>query len=764
MRILFFIDGMRSGGKERQLAALMKALAERKGVEMVLAVMNRDIYYQEVLELGIEVHFLTRSKKRDYKAAWELLRLCRAWKPDILHAWDSLTAFYALPSVFLSKVKFINGSIRHAATPHFPKKFWWVTRLTYPFSHRVVSNSLAGLAAHGQAPSRKFRRIVNGFDHRRIVKLAPPEELRRSLNVASPKLVGMVANFEDRKDYFTFIGAAQAIVDQRDDVAFIAVGDGKNFQATQDATPSRYSDKILFPGRRRDVESIVALLDVACLINNTQGHGEGVSNSIMEYMALGKPVIATDSGGNREIVADGETGFIIEPFAKAALVEKIMFLLDHPEQAREMGARGRERLAREFSLDGMVQNYLDLYKELAPEKQAPSSPTNVAPPTPATESDPKTGQAPDGLLRVALIGDVALHGLFCTEKEKNFGRLAAAASLLNQADFVLANLETPAMGIEPGDAKKEKQFGSLRGSENDVIAEVLPLLRISAVSLANNHISDYFSAGVNRTTLLLQSLGIRHTGAGTLPEELEPVVLEKNGLRVAFMAYVHSDTHPLSDESQGILLNMYDESAIIRSIRAARRPDTLIIVSVHWGVDYSFYPSVAQQQSYLRLAEAGAHVVMGHHPHTIQPFEKRRGCYIFYSLGGLCFGDFIYEGQLRSLKRKTKKSILPILCWNPRAEPALTLEQCHSLKEWPGNRVTVRRRSLLGFLARKRRYMAWRRFKIFAWLVRIRESFIDRIWEYFFGYYRKPLRQLFSFRNFSKIRYSMRDYISRKGQ
>ena len=364
MKILHFIDGLRAGGKERQLVELLKNLSQRKEFQLDVAVMNDDIHYNEIFDLDIEVHYLVRHSSRDLSVFLKLYRLCRTIRPHIIHAWDSLTAFHAIPAARLLGIKFINGFIRHAARPRPFSKFWLVSKLSTLFAHRTVSNSMAGLDAHGLKPSRKNHCIVNGFNPVRISRLAPPEEIRKRFSITTPYVVGMVANFEDRKDYSSFIHAAERILRQRDDVSFIAVGDGKNFEQTKKMMTDENSDHIKLVGRQTEVESIIAIFDVGLLINNISGHAEGISNSIMEYMALGKPVIATDSGGSKELVQHGQTGFIIPPRDVDELTTRIEQLLDNKEQAENMGLAGKQRIENDFSIDHMVQKYIELYDGL----------------------------------------------------------------------------------------------------------------------------------------------------------------------------------------------------------------------------------------------------------------------------------------------------------------------------------------------------------------------------------------------------------------
>jgi glycosyltransferase involved in cell wall biosynthesis len=93
-------------------------------------------------------------------------------------------------------------------------------------------------------------------------------------------------------------------------------------------------------------------------------HGEGISNAILEYMALGKPVVATRGGGTAEILLDGETGFLVNPKAVDELTQKLALLLDQPETAVVMGKAGADRVEKHFNLEDMAVRYADLYRRV----------------------------------------------------------------------------------------------------------------------------------------------------------------------------------------------------------------------------------------------------------------------------------------------------------------------------------------------------------------------------------------------------------------
>jgi glycosyltransferase involved in cell wall biosynthesis len=169
----------------------------------------------------------------------------------------------------------------------------------------------------------------------------------------------MVAEFSDYKDYPTFIRAAQQVLSRRKDVLFVAVGGGKNLEVSKQMIQG-HENSFRFLGERKDVESLIQQMDIGVLCTFT----EGISNSVMEYMAAEKPVVVTNGGGTVELIADGEHGFLVPPSAPESVAEKIELLLDDPARAKAMGVAGRRRLEECFSLKQLVENHLRMYQEV----------------------------------------------------------------------------------------------------------------------------------------------------------------------------------------------------------------------------------------------------------------------------------------------------------------------------------------------------------------------------------------------------------------
>lgn len=360
MKILFVIDTLGSGGKERRLTELLKALKTRNEIVFELAVMSYDIHYTEIWNLGIEIHQIIRKTRRDISVFKKIYLLIKQVKPDAVHCWDSMTAIYLAPVCKLAGSPLINGMVTNVPLKHRILNYHWLrARLTFPLSRIVVSNSQAGLKAY-MVPKHKGIVISNGFNISRLDGIIEAEVIRNDLEVTTEYVVGMVASFGTQKDYPTFYKAAQHILTLRDDITFIAIGsdtDSEESVRLVDASSRQY---FRFLGRRSNVESLINAMDVCVLATFT----EGISNSVMEYMALGKPVVATIGGGTEELVKSGETGFLVKPSDYEVLSSKINELINNHELRKNMGDNGKERIKVHFSIDLMVNKYISLYQRL----------------------------------------------------------------------------------------------------------------------------------------------------------------------------------------------------------------------------------------------------------------------------------------------------------------------------------------------------------------------------------------------------------------
>jgi glycosyltransferase involved in cell wall biosynthesis len=360
MRIFFAIDCLASGGKERRLVELMKTLRSDPEIDFELVIMSNDIHYREVFDLGININYIIRKTKKDLSVFGKLYRLCKENKPDIMHCWDSMTAVYCAPVCKLLNIKYVNGMVVDSPVKRkIQYKPWLRARIVFPFADLIIGNSKAGLNAYN-APINKSVVIYNGFNFERINDIKSAPEIREKLNLNSEHIVGMVATYSEFKDYPTYFKAAQIVLSRREDVIFLAIGKNTDSEISRSQIDEKYLNHFRFLGLKSDIESYVNVMDIGVLATFT----EGISNSVLEYMALGKPVVATSGGGTNEIVTDNETGFLVSPSNPKELADRLQVLLNDSKLCTKMGQSGKMRIHEIFSIEKMTGKYISEYKKL----------------------------------------------------------------------------------------------------------------------------------------------------------------------------------------------------------------------------------------------------------------------------------------------------------------------------------------------------------------------------------------------------------------
>ena len=359
MKILFYIESLRSGGKERRLVELIKGLKKYPDIEMELVLTREDIHYTEIFDTGIKIHYTIRKGlKKDPRLFWKFYKIAKRFKPDIIHVWGNMVAVYAIPAKVLLRVPMINNQITNA--PLKVNNGFLSHKLTFPFSNLIIANSYAGLKAYN-APENKSIVIYNGFDFSRIKSLRKPEYIRNKFNINTKYVVGMVASFSGLKDYRTYILAAINVLNKQNDVTFLCIGAGKDIEY-RNMIPDKFKSKILFLGRQTKVESIMNICDIGVLTSNIHRHGEGISNALIEFSSLTKPILATKNGGTPEIIDEGLNGYLIAPFDEMGLTNKIIGLLQNQKKRIMLGNSAKKVVQEKFGIEKMIEEFIKLYK------------------------------------------------------------------------------------------------------------------------------------------------------------------------------------------------------------------------------------------------------------------------------------------------------------------------------------------------------------------------------------------------------------------
>ena len=360
--ILFMADSLALGGTERQLTLLVKYLPSPWNASVVA--FGGGMFTPKIIELGVDVVVFERRTRLDLKPVWSFWKLLRKLRPDIVHSWGGLSSAIAAPMCKLLGIRFINGSIRSgsAVTRHIIR-----TLITFFLSDWIIANSYAGLKACGiSGPKGKV--IYNALDPQRLI---PIDNYRYKMK--PPITVVMAARMTAQKDFMMFINGAREISHRdSENWKFVALGDGKDKELLIEEAADLISMEIMeFPDVLDDVIPFLQQTDIGVLLTNTKLIKEGLSNAIMEYMACGIPVICKNTGGNSELVISGETGFLLELDNVHNFVEKLLWLAHHPDKARHMGEDGKKRIEELCSIERMVGEYIDVYRDVLKITNAP---------------------------------------------------------------------------------------------------------------------------------------------------------------------------------------------------------------------------------------------------------------------------------------------------------------------------------------------------------------------------------------------------------
>ncbi|UOG65596.1 CapA family protein [Leptospira noguchii] len=254
---------------------------------------------------------------------------------------------------------------------------------------------------------------------------------------------------------------------------------------------------------------------------------------------------------------------------------------------------------------------------------------------------PDHNQDPE-LLKLLAGGDVMFNwGIRDTiRKHGEIAPVEGLRSLFNEADFRMINLETPVVASKTEESKKAYIFTA---HEKDLNS--LKYLGVDMVFLGNNHSFDHGQQGMNETLDILNKNNILFVGAGKkLPEVLEPLNLNLKGsdLRIHSVTAIAEQAHYATSTRSGVapfLFPSLKATFLEKTILPKNYPTSIRIVSLHWGVEYSPFPTSDQRKIARALIDSGVKIVIGHHPHIPQGVEVYKEGVILYSLGNLIFGS-----------------------------------------------------------------------------------------------------------------------------
>jgi glycosyltransferase involved in cell wall biosynthesis len=369
LRILYIIDFWASpGGTERHLSYLTSHIDRDRFVPAVVIFNYQpNTLVDQVRKLGIEVVHIPVARYYTPNAlvqAFKLWRFIRSRHIDIVQTFHYKADIFGAVVARLAGIRHIVSSKRDAADYKTAFHFW-MHRLVRPITQNyiAVSEVIANVIRNKErVRADKISVIHNGVDLQRyaVPDARAKADYKTALGFeAGDFVIGMSAWFRPEKDHQLLIDAFLELRAAVPSCRLLLVGDGPlHNRYSQWVRDQKLDDAIKMTGAVDDVRPFLSAMDVACLVPKIN---EGFSNSILEKMATGLPVIATDIGGNKEAVADGKTGFVIAPGDREALGKNLRLLQADAAVRSNMGSAARLRAERLFSLQSMIDRHSNLY-------------------------------------------------------------------------------------------------------------------------------------------------------------------------------------------------------------------------------------------------------------------------------------------------------------------------------------------------------------------------------------------------------------------
>lgn len=360
MKVIFVIGQLSFGGAERQVAELAARLPRDRYEPVVCCLSDGGAMTEELARAGVRVVCVGKRSGVGSGASRSLMRLIREERPTILHSYLFSANWRTVLVGRVMRVPLVVTSVRNVDIHSAPVLVWF-ERLLSGLNDVVIANAEAVkdyvAREHWMRPSR-IRVVLNGVAPERAAGLTDGPGGGRQGGAAPTVLI--VASLTPKKDHATFLSAAAIVSRRLPEARFLIVGDGPLRGTLEERCRELgLCGRVEFRGETSEIGRALAESDV-CVLTSLK---EGCSNFILESMLAGRPVVATDAGGNRELVDDGATGYIVPIGNADAVASRVVEILTDAERGCRMGVSGRSRALDRFSVGRMVEDTIVVYEE-----------------------------------------------------------------------------------------------------------------------------------------------------------------------------------------------------------------------------------------------------------------------------------------------------------------------------------------------------------------------------------------------------------------
>ena len=364
IKICYIIGQLGKGGAERQLYELVKGIDRKKFEPIVISLSQGGYWSEKFRKLNVQMIELERKKNREFTRLFKLIKLLKSIKPDIIHTYMFTANSYGRIAAFIAGTPIIIASERSSIEIGKDKNRFgiYIDKLLASFTHGIICNSQKAsesLVKRYSFNAKKIFTVHNGINVAGFLK-KPSYNPKKKL---VQKIVGAVGRLQPVKNHRLFLDMAKIVSEKSDNnsIKFAIVGEGVLRNELEEYSQHlRIENKIVFLGERNDIPDLLQSMDIFVMTSLY----EGMSNAIMEAMAAGLPVVATEVGGNSELVIDGETGFLCPSNDAMALADRVASLINSEKESERMGENGRKRMLNEFGIEKMIKETENIYMKL----------------------------------------------------------------------------------------------------------------------------------------------------------------------------------------------------------------------------------------------------------------------------------------------------------------------------------------------------------------------------------------------------------------
>jgi len=348
IKILYATDGLGNGGKERQLIETIKNIDSNK-FETGVIVFNSNQYYSDMVSEISDYYSVYNKDKNVLEPFVSVFEAFEKFKPDIVHTYDLLSSMYTLLPSKLNKSKIINASIQDSGLDQGWQ--YKMKRYLLTVSDINISNSLIGFDYY-----KSYGKVLYNFIN--------PYRFTENNNKSEFNVV-MVANFTDYKDYNSYFNTVKILIGMDLIDKAYAVGSGKYLEKFEmEIKPDKIlCDRVIFTGNICNIEEFLSDISAGFLFS-TEKYGEGISNSVLEYMASGVIPIVSDIGASSEIIDNGLDGFLVDKYDSDSVIELIKKLKNDEGYRNLLIFNAKKKLEKKFSLKKNISKLEEIYLNL----------------------------------------------------------------------------------------------------------------------------------------------------------------------------------------------------------------------------------------------------------------------------------------------------------------------------------------------------------------------------------------------------------------